>query len=618
MKNQTNKDTGTFSLASRGFGFVKRKKGKDVFIPAKHILSAVSGDEVEIIISGDPNRPEGKVTRILKRATNKLTVIVIGKERDGYLCYSVVLGSNKSIYLDSTEKLRSGDRLLVEVKSWHPKLRVVFNKNLGNIEDPSIDIKICAYDFNLKNKFSAKEEDIATIVNDNPTAEREDLTGLECVTIDPDDAKDFDDALSLEVDDEFFYLGVHIADVSHYVTAKSILDRAAFERGNSTYFPGICFPMLPSGLSFESCSLKPDVERFVVSVLLKFNKDGVLIHQKIVRAKIKSRKRFTYKEALSILQNNQPSSHKTLLMQLSKLAFILKKIRLRRGCVDISMPEARVIISPNGDTERIVLEEHDIAHQLVEEFMIKANEVVATWASNKKGGSIYRVHEEPEKDSLNEFYVSARSLGCQLPRNPTRADVQAMFNRVKNDPVFLQHLSLLYIKSMKLAEYSTDATIGHYGLGLKKYTHFTSPIRRYADLVIHRILFGEKLEKDKLDKICNHLCMTERNSMRAEQTLNKLKKIRLLQKCYMEDRGNSYEALVSKIRPFAIFFDLVDYYIEGSIHISELGNEYFVFDSKKHALVGKRSGLTLALGSRIRVKIISLSLTLQEIVFALV
>ena len=612
------KVVGIFSLASRGFGFVKHPKGKDIFIPAKYTLAAITGDSVEVMVTTTAkDRWEGRVAKIVKRSTKELTVIVIAKDRKGYICYSVVLGNNRTIYLASKDKFKVGDRLLVTVKKWHPKIYVLFKQYLGSIDNPDVDIAICALDFKLATTFSDHEKAFAEIAKSNKAKKRVDLTHLECITVDPDDAKDFDDAISLNMDDDgSFQLGIHIADVSHFVESNSLLDKAAFTRGNSTYFPGLCLPMLPSTLSFEACSLMPNVIRFAVSVLVKFNKEGVVLNYSVVRSKIKSRRRFTYAEAFDILNNRKKSAFKSTFFHLHRLASLLKSRRMLRGSVDLSMPETRVVILPNGEPERIDVVEHDIAHQLIEEFMLKANEIVASWAG-KERAIIYRIHEKPSKESLHEFYMSARALGFALPTHPTDADVQAMFSS-KEHPELLQYLSLLYVKSMKLAEYSTDNSVGHYGLRLKKYTHFTSPIRRYADLVVHRILFGAKVSKEQLDKICMHLSATERNSMRAEQFINRLKKLRLLYKNYLQNRNEVYTGLVSKIKPFGIFFDLTNYYVEGFLHISKLGDEYFVFNAQQSSLTGKDTATTLALGSAIKVRISSFSLILQEVSFEMV
>jgi len=486
---------------------------------------------------------------------------------------------------------------------------------IGDILDPSCDVLAAVEEFDIQHTFSQEAIEQAKAYGKKVPLKdlknRTDLTHLECFTIDPDTAKDFDDALTLTKDRKGgFHLGVHIADVSHYVKSNTPLDQEAKRRSNSTYFPGTCIPMLPEELSNELCSLKPEVIRLTVSVMMDFDKTGTLLKHEIIRSYIHSAKRFTYFEAKDVLDGKKKSPHLKTLKLMVKLCHLLKKKRYERGCIDFALPETVILVDDRGAPIGIKKIEYDITHQLVEEFMLKANEMVATELNSRGKIPMYRVHEEPGEENFQDFLQFARSLGIQLPSNQTTSDLQNLFDQAKQSP-HSQQLSIAFIRSMKLAQYSSN-NIGHFGLALENYCHFTSPIRRYSDLVIQRLLFNEEGKEMNLDEAALKCSEQERISFRAESNVKVLKKLRLLRDHLNENPYQEHRAIITKIKPFGIYFELEELALEGFLHISELENDYFHYDDLRNALVGQSTGKVHFLGEKIKVLITEVDLIVQE------
>lgn len=605
--------TGNFFLHPRGFGFVQPLADscitENIFIPRDFILDAITDDVVLVEVIGEKSSKgyEGKIVKLLKRKTTLLigTVFLVHKKEVELFC--PVLGKKKSVMMKiGKEKVEIGDRLEVKVKSWggnNKPVQTNFVKKLGTVKDSSKDIEIAIKEYGIYNAFSrtclAQAKKWGEKVSKESFKGRIDYTELETVTIDPDTAKDFDDALSLKIDPKgHFHLGVHIADVSHYIDIGSSLDEEAYKRGNSTYLPGKCIPMIPESLSNGLCSLKPDVVRLTASVMIEFNSNGDLIDYKIQKAFIKSDKRFTYKEALEILEKGKKSPYSSLLENLKKLALLLKKKRTDRGSIDFALPEGFIHMDNEGNPTGIERIEYDITHQLVEEFMLKANEVVATHLHHQVGKAIFRIHEEPSIENFDAFFDLTSRLGFPLPKNPEIKDIQAIFTEAKGSP-FLTLLSIQFIKSLKLAIYSPD-NVGHFGLSLEHYCHFTSPIRRYSDLVIHRLLFCQQYDA-QLNQISMNCSETERKSMRAESSVILLKKLRLLELNKSKDSSKHYSAIVTKVFPMRVIFEVEEFFMEGSCHVSELSGDFYEFEGE--ALYGNRSGKRFAFGDKIQVKI---------------
>jgi ribonuclease R len=619
--------TGTLRLHPRGFGFVIpdhiTDSAQDIFIP-KHLTdNAVDGDKVEVEIdqkSTSVKGPEGRIVSILKRSRTHLAGTIRNLGEKGHaVAYVPLLGVSKPVLVEKSNHttLKVGDRIIMKVLEWgdqHTQTLCEMSHYLGHISDPSCDTSAAAEEFDLRTTFPQETIDQAKKYGSKVTAkdkkERLDLTPLTAITIDPDTAKDFDDALSIDKErNGTFHLSVHIADVAHYVKAGTPLDKEASLRCNSTYFPGSCIPMLPEELSNELCSLKPDVLRLTVSVLMDFDKEGTLLKHQIVRSVIKSAKRLTYLEAREIIDGAK-SPYSKQLKWMVELCTLLKQKRSLRGSIDFSLPEIVVQIDEKGEPFGLKVVEYDISHQLVEEFMLKANEVVAKELSDRKKTQLYRIHEEPSEENSTDFFALARSLGFQLPQKPTHQDLQKLFEEAKKTP-FGQQLSIGFIRSMRLAFYSPD-NVGHYGLALEHYCHFTSPIRRYSDLITQRILFDELPEETQLEKIALKCSEAERISFRAESSVKTLKKLRLLSRFLKEDPKRQYKAIVTRVKPFGLSFELAELSVEGFLHISELEDDYFLFDERQNTLFGKASGKKHSIGEHILVRPISIDLILFE------
>lgn len=616
--------SGIFKGHRLGFGFVKSLNGEyspDIFIPKSATAHAIEGDLVEVEVTSRESKKgwEGKVTNIAERKHQLIAGIVTEVFSKKAILFCPLLGMSKEVEVPIKPplKLKIGDRISIELKKWksnQKKVEGFFKSYIGNISDPSCDITAAIAEFILREKFS---DEIKTYLKKLPTEiipkhypDREDLQDLECFTIDPETAKDFDDAVSLEKDKQGnWVLGVHIADVSYFVQEGSPLDQEASKRCNSTYFPGRCVPMLPSELSDNLCSLKPRVPRLAVSTFMTFDEEGALLDTRITRSIIKSKNRFSYEQVKEILDKKKKSPFYNSLKQLESMALILKSVRRKRGCLDLALSDTQIIVDKKGVPTGIEVVEYDITHQMIEEFMLKNNEVIAKHLSDKGYEIPYRIHEPPKSDNLRDFVQIAETMGFKLSMPPTKDELQDLFDEVKGSEKEHQ-LSVSFIRCMKLAIYSPENQ-GHYGLRLEYYCHFTSPIRRYMDLVVHRRLFDESSLTDFRD-ISERCSDAERLSAKAETSVRTLKIIRYLEIKQTHPRP-IYKAVVTKIKHFGIFFELPDILLEGFLHISKLGRDYYLFNEKSSSIIGEKTGDSLHIGQKIEVKVDLICLITQEV-----
>lgn len=610
-KRQKNTVMGTIRMNPRGFGFVEIEGSneQDVFIPRHLTKNALDGDSVEIEVSPNVSEkgPEGRIVSIISRNRSALTGVILALSGDYAVVHVPLLGKEQQVLLDlpPKERLEVGDRVRMEISEWGDQIYCTLSKKLGHISDPSIDIPVAIEEYEIRNEFSKKSIDEAKkfgrSVVPATIKEREDLRGIETFTIDPDTAKDFDDAISLSKSKGVYHLAVHIADVSHYVKAGGELDKEAFLRANSTYFPGKCIPMLPSELSDHLCSLKANVNRLTITVFMNFDLTGEMLSYRIAKTVIKSQKRFTYKEAKKVLDGSLKSPHEATLKLMQELCLLLKKKRYERGSVEFAMPELVVLVDEKGmptGTDRV---EYDVTHQLVEEFMLKANETVAKHLNTEGKGVPFRVHDEPSLENMRDFAFLANAFGFNLPPNPTPSDIQKMFDEALKTS-YGEYLATSYIRRMRLAIYS-PINIGHYGLSLTHYCHFTSPIRRYVDLVAHRLIFEAPLTAQVLEKISNHCSERERISAKAEGSVELLKKYRLLERFYDQNPKRKYEAVITRVKPFGLTFEVLELMLEGFIHISEIGSDYYEFNENKNQLEGTRGTEIYASGDKLFVRL---------------
>lgn len=611
--------TGVLRVHPRGFGFLQAHEPslypEDVFVPKHLTMNAVDGDTVEVLVNTESiseKGPEGKVVTILQRGRTHLAGIICNIEPFGdIVAYVPLLGTAQRVVVQPSGEfsLAVGDRVVMEVTSWGAKeteTNCKVSQVIGHISDPSCDITAAIEEYELRSQFPVKAieeaEKMSPQVSPKEIKAREDLRHIECFTIDPDTAKDFDDAISLSKDEKgHYHLGVHIADVSHYVQPGSALDTEAKERCNSTYFPNYCLPMLPRELSENLCSLKPNVNRLTASVFVSFDAHGNELNYRMARTVIKSCKRYTYKEAFAILNGQKKSKHLPALNLMVELCGLLKKKRYERGSVEFAMPELVILVDEKGVPVKTDYISYDITHQLVEEFMLKANEIVARHLSEIGKNLTYRIHDVPAEENLKDFSQLATVFGYNLSEKPSPAEIQKLFDEALSTP-YGEYLATSYIRRMRLAIYSPE-NIGHYGLGLSHYCHFTSPIRRYVDLVVHRILFGQDDNRQALEMIASRCSEQERISSKAENHVVLLKKLRLLDSVNRKEPGKQFEAVVTKVKNFGISFEVLDYMLESFLHVSELADDYYVYDDVQSLLKGRRTGQAFQCGDRVTVMI---------------
>lgn len=632
--------TGRLVMNERGFGFVipeeKTAGGADVYIAAENVGVAMHKDTVVCRLirgrrdSDKPGRPlqgklgqklEGRIIRILKR--NNETIV--GTLQKTNLFHFVVPDEPRiiqDIYVKMPEGRKKklganiGDKVVVQLEPWtsrhvNPEGRII--EVLGRPDDPHIDIICIIRKFRLPAEFPpevlAEAEALEEEVSAAEVRNRLDLTREVVFTIDPEDARDFDDAISIRHRKEGgWHIGVHIADVSHYVRPGSALDREARLRGNSVYLPDRVLPMLPEKLSNGLCSLKPNVVRLTKSVLFEIDAHGHVEKFSFADTAIHSRHRFSYQEALKRLED--PHDHSeigVLLKEAWKAAAKIRGLRFAHGSLDLDFPEIKVICDEKGRAIRIEKREYDISHQLIEELMLIANEAVARATQENELPSLYRIHEDPDAEKLEEYREFVQTYGFKIGDITNKKELQKLLAMFRGGPEeYVLKLNLL--KSLKRAAYEEHPK-GHYGLAKENYTHFTSPIRRYADLVVHRVLAffmqdkkgGAPYAMNELAAIGDHVSMTERAAAEAEQEAVKLKQIEYFERQTQSRKRDTYMAVVTDVRNFGLFIELPDLLLSGLVHISTLQDDFYKFDALKYHIIGKENGKIYKVGMKVKV-----------------
>lgn len=634
--------TGKLEGHERGFGFVvpKEKNREDVFIPAENMNGAMHGDTVIATIvkrQEDGKREEGEVIRILERG-NKTIVGTFEDNRnfgfvipdDHKISYDIFIPKSK------TMNAKTNQKIVAEIVTWpearrNPEGKVI--EILGYLNEKGTDILSIIRQFDLPEEFPDKVQDMALSIEDEvkqeDMEERVDLRHLNTFTIDGFDAKDLDDAVSIEINENGnYYLGVHIADVAHYVKEKSIIDKEAVERGNSVYLIDRVIPMLPRELSNGICSLNPNVNRLCLSVLMEIDKSGNVIDHTIVESLITSKERLVYDDVSDYLENEDVRPKEELktvakeLKLMEELCYILYEKRERRGSIDFDFPETKIILDEQGIPVEIRKEDRRIANKIIEEFMLVCNETVSEqffWAETP---FLYRVHEEPSSEKIANFNKLIRNFGYMLKGtqeiHPKELQLLTQEIKGKKEEALI---STLLLRSMKKAIYSADSGI-HFGLAAKYYSHFTAPIRRYPDLVIHRIIkmfingkLSPKLQ-DKLNRnlpeIAEHTSMTERRAEQAEREVEDMKKAQYMSK-YI---GEEFEGIISSLTHFGIFIQL-DNTIEGLVHFSNMLDDYYDFDEDKYHIIGERTKRVYNLGDPVKIRVMDANVAKRNIDFEL-
>jgi ribonuclease R len=631
--------TGKLSIHQSGFGFlVPEKSGeKDIFIAAENTGTAMNGDRVVVRISRDVpqrrtkdrHRSEGRVIRILERARDT----IVGTLQQSKNFYYVVPDDPRivhNVYVQRPRDLAAsvGDKVVVRLEAWesrhvNPEGEIV--EVLGRSGTPGVDTLSILRKYGLPTEFRRGVIDEANRIPksvEQPMLEgREDLRDKFIVTIDPDDARDFDDAIDVEKTDEGWRLGVHIADVSAYVTSNSPLDREARRRGNSVYLPDRVIPMLPERLSNGVCSLNPGVNRLTFSAFMEFDKTGRPKHARFARSVIRSAKRLTYKEAYAILKSKPNGELSQRLHTAWELASLLRRKRFEHGSLDLDFPEVKVYVDSNGKPVRLDRVENDESHQLIEEFMLAANEAVARELRHRSIATIYRVHEDPDPEKLGEYREFILSFGYKVGDLSHRKEVQRFLTSIRGKPEE-QALKIGLLKSLKRARYAAQP-LGHYGLAKANYLHFTSPIRRYADLVVHRTLADRNLSRrsksdiGQLESLAAHISDTERNAADAEIESVRLKKLQFFQQQLDERNPQVFRAAIVDVRNYGLVVELPDAVVTGLIHISALTDDFYRFDATQRRLIGRRSNRRYRVGDQIRVFVARVDTFKQQIDFAI-
>ncbi|GAB4285879.1 MAG: ribonuclease R [Ignavibacteriaceae bacterium] len=626
-----NKVTGTFLLNPGGFGFVVPKNGNtgDIFIASRNTGTAFHGDKVEVILFAKQKGKnlEGHIVKVIKRKREEI-VGTLEKSRSFYFVKPDDPLIHRDIYIDP-ERLngaRKGDKVIAGKIVWdssmlNPEGEIL--EVLGKSGSRKTEVVSIAREFNLPFAFSPgvieETEKLSDIIPEEEILNRTDFREKVVFTIDPEDAKDFDDALSIEkLPGGNFSVGIHIADVSHYVKINSALDKEALKRGNSVYLVGQVIPMLPEKLSNEICSLKPDQDRLTCSVIVEITGTAKVVGYRIEKTIIRSKRRFTYEEVQKILESGE-GEFAGQLNQLNKIARQLRRKRVKEGSIEFFTPEVKFVLDKEGKPLDVIKKEIRESNMLVEEFMLLANKIVAKDRSDKTRKSalpfVFRIHDLPDEQKVIEFARFVKSLGYSFSfdKRSKSAVFQRLIEQVrgKEEEAVINELA---IRSMAKAEYSVN-NIGHFGLGFKFYTHFTSPIRRYSDLIVHRLIFDGSGKNNysykQLESVCEHISTTERIAIDAERYSVKLKQTE-----YLKDHiGEEFHAVISGVAHFGIFVELTDILAEGLIRVKDLEGDFYVYDDKKYALIGRASRKQYRLGDKVLVKLIRVDQDKNELDF---
>lgn len=621
-KGQAVRLKGSFQANMRGFGFITPEDGsEDVFIAEENISGAFQGDEVEYIITSAPTgrRKEGKIVRILSHSV----VHIVGlyeKSRS----FGFVRPDNqrylKDIYIPEGKEMgaMTGHKVVVSLTSYggeHMKPEGEIVQIIGHVNDPGTDILSVVMDAGIPAEFPEKVLNqavrVGKPVSDADRVGRRDLRDWLMVTIDGEDAKDLDDAVSLRMDGENYILGVHIADVTNYVQENSALDREAFERGTSVYLADRVIPMLPHKLSNGICSLNAGEDRLALSCIMTFDASGTMVDHEIAETVINVDKRMGYNGVSKILEGETQETEDqivSMLLCMKELSDILRERRGRRGSIDFDFPETKVILDENGKPVDIRPYERNDATKIIEDFMLMANETVAEEYYWRELPFLYRTHEVPDEEKIRKLSTFINNFGYHIHiRNEVRPkEIQKLLARVDGTPEEAL-ISRLALRSMKRAGYTTENT-GHFGLAAKYYTHFTSPIRRYPDLQIHRIIkenLRGRLNDDRishyeeiLPKVASQCSERERRAEEAERDVVRMKKAE-----YMRSHiGEEYEGVISGVTKWGVYVELENT-VEGLVHVADMRDDHYEFTEQTYELTGEHSGKSYTLGQTVRVRV---------------
>jgi len=612
IRPRSNITQGRFTSSARGFGFVipEEEHLSDIYVPEQFAGGAFHGDRVEVRFKerGKKGRPEGKVVRILKKGRE--SVLGLCRVQSGQVfirIFTAVSPQEIPIKCEEDRVPKSGDVVRVRRDT------LCLEEILGALDEPGVDTRIVIDRYFLEEHFSAaalvESEKIRNSVTSQQKKGRIDHTGWQTFTIDGENAQDFDDAVSIKsLPGGKYLLGVHIADVAEYVKAGTAVDEDARTRGTSVYFPDRTLPMLPEKLSNVVCSLRPKEEKLTVSVVMKIDREGQVLDVDIHPSWIRTTERMTYDSVLKIIEGAEeerkkfPSQVQDLL-HMKDLAGILRKKRLAEGGLDFDMAEPELFYD-KGSLCSVGSSSATEAHRIIEEFMVSANVAVARFLLSKDIPMIFRVHPKPMQNDLNNLRQMLEHFGIDLPKAKKidSKDLQSVLEKVRETPEE-KFVTLRVLRSLSLAFYSEE-NCGHYGLAKDEYTHFTSPIRRYPDLIVHRILKGileeGKIERAELTAVARRCSEQERAAEEAERDLVEWRIYRFLK----EKLGDEFEGIIVDFTKAGLIVELDDYFVGGLVPYSDLGGDYF-YQKTERVLIGRKTGKSFQLGSRIRVLLVS-------------
>jgi ribonuclease R len=632
-----------------GFGFVVPEhadpgadgKRQDIYIAASNLTEAMHGDRVVARIEREtPKGLEGRIIRILERS--QASIVGRFEVDDEGLGYVVPFDRRvlTDVHVPTGQWLSAepGEMVLVEITRWPTATRGPVGKVsevLGNVNEPGVDTQIIIRKFNIPDAHpeEAIEEArrIGTSVKERDIRGRTDFRPVTTVTIDGEHARDFDDAITIErLKNGNYWLGVHIADVSHYVKEGSALDEEAYERGTSVYFTERAVHMFPAELATGLCSLNPNVDRLVQSCLMEVDRRGNVVRYEMHDGVINSDARMTYTAVNAILTEQDPETTEKyralvpMFVLMHELFKILNQRRRRRGSIDFDLPEAEVHLTEFGQIRAITASERNVAHRLIEEFMLLANETVAAHLVTHDVPSLHRVHEAPDVKKVADFEAFITTLGYSLAAGPVPKPkhFQKLIDRMRGTPEE-RPIAALMLRTMQKARYDA-VSLGHFGLAAEHYTHFTSPIRRYPDLVVHRMLRESRPGKiadarseeldEELPETAKHTSEMERRADEAERELLQWKKVR-----FMADKvGDEYDGYITGVAPYGLFIELIEHYVEGMVHISSMADDYYRFVDQQHILRGENTRKVYRLGDKVLVQVVRVDMERRQVDLGLV